>query len=247
MKPQDTMNSQSSSENTTEAPASNLAARDLEFLARCCEHMVPAVLTWPSRLLVRRGAFLRMEQEHLDMVIPANGDRPFHPDPGSLCNVSFHLDGQSCTFLTHEQDSSQSDLPGELILALDLPECLIREFRGSFRVPVVPRARLQVNIHHDSSYSTDAQPIDLSRDGLRLAFLKDRDPELDRDDNLVLLLVQDKLQMELSAKVMRREDHGRWIHYGLSFTPEGRRQADERKLVQLLNNVEMAWIQSRRP
>ncbi|MEO0600129.1 MAG: PilZ domain-containing protein [Myxococcota bacterium] len=212
------------------------APADVEaVLQGCCRDGARALVTFDAPRVVHEATFSSLGESTVRLLGRTPIDVP--PQAGSRCAVQFFGD-RSGVFLAH-LFSFTEDYTGTPTFGLVTPPDLVQmEGRRTFRVPSVDALGVRLQVRFADGQWRNAELLDLSRGGLRMAPLQTSLPD---DDTLVVALDWSGGSVTLTARVVRRSVRD----VAVAFLP-GAELARPEGLRRLVGSLERAWLRQRR-
>ncbi len=222
-----------------------LSANERAFLVTCCDGSVPALITWPELGIIRQVTFSMVDGDEIRFRIAADSGVPYKCRPRTQCVVSFFFRDRTAAFIGYEEVLASGNRSDTMVLRM--PTQLAVEGRTRFRIPILPKLGLVLEVVHENHRITVPEPIDISVAGVMLAFPKATDPGLPTDQELGLILELEGDSFRVPISVRQRQVRPGDVRYGCLFHNghNGFTYDQDVELNDLIMGIERYWARNR--
>jgi hypothetical protein len=183
--------------------------KPLEVLQECASYKAPAII-----LNTETGirCHVRIQSASRENVVLELMEPWMLVAPRTIFCISFRYRNESLAFASKLLEARRSPFPGTLVIELPPTICGI-EARSAFRVPVLPKSGLLINIINCEGARFIARPVNLSLTGILVNFEDLLDPELELGPGITAELTLAQYTVKLAGEVRNRNGH----EYGILF------------------------------
>jgi hypothetical protein len=217
-----------------------------DVFVRCVEQHRSAVITVANAAAVFEGNFTRADGTSLTIEV-ARPRLSAVFRARTLCMVSFGEGTKTHGFLSNVRETDDAD--GRTAITMERPpRVMALDCRMTYRVPVMPKSGLKVNMITRGRQRWAAEAVDVSLLGIQLRLPKSQSPKLDAGEAVEIELEMHGEPMMSVQAELRREELGKSeVRYGLLY-PSALQRGElnpPSALRAIVARLERRWIQER--